>query len=359
MAASSSSAKGKARGLSYPAVQLRNAKCRGQASWFLSWFSFGYFQLFDDFEPRHFSADEIPERDRLARWREEFGRTIVNVDLQPVDPDQPLKAQAVLRGLPGLGVVSCSGSPTRFVRTARQAADGDDCVGFIINPAGSALASQLGVEAELHRGDAIPVRTGEAGALTCSAQLALVLPRLPIASRVDNLDDTLMRVVRRENGALKLLIGYLDLILNDATLLDQELRGSIVGHIYDLVAMAIGSHRDATKNAKHTVATVRLAAVNDYIRRNFTDPALTVESVARRHKISPRYLQQLLEKSGVSLVSRVNELRLNRALALLVKFPHLPIAEISVQAGFSSVSHFNRLFRARFGDTPSGMRGNP
>jgi AraC-like DNA-binding protein len=27
-----------------------------------------------------------------------------------------------------------------------------------------------------------------------------------------------------------------------------------------------------------------------------------------------------------------------------------------LQAGFSDISHFNRLFRSRFGDTPKGVR---
>jgi AraC-like DNA-binding protein len=27
-----------------------------------------------------------------------------------------------------------------------------------------------------------------------------------------------------------------------------------------------------------------------------------------------------------------------------------------LEAGFSDISHFNRLFRARFGDTPGGVR---
>jgi len=53
----------------------------------------------------------------------------------------------------------------------------------------------------------------------------------------------------------------------------------------------------------------------------------------------------------------VNELRLQRAFALLTN-PHARgrISEIALQAGFSDVSHFNRLFRAHFGDTPSGVR---
>ena len=33
------------------------------------------------------------------------------------------------------------------------------------------------------------------------------------------------------------------------------------------------------------------------------------------------------------------------------------ISDIALQSGFSDISYFNRLFRSRFGDTPSGVRG--
>jgi AraC-like DNA-binding protein len=35
---------------------------------------------------------------------------------------------------------------------------------------------------------------------------------------------------------------------------------------------------------------------------------------------------------------------------------HACISDIGLQAGFSDISHFNWVFRARFGDTPSGVR---
>ena len=35
---------------------------------------------------------------------------------------------------------------------------------------------------------------------------------------------------------------------------------------------------------------------------------------------------------------------------------HLRIAAIAARAGFADISHFNRSFRAAFGDTPHGVR---
>jgi AraC-like DNA-binding protein len=61
----------------------------------------------------------------------------------------------------------------------------------------------------------------------------------------------------------------------------------------------------------------------------------------------------------MSFTARVNELRLQKAFALLTHVQHgkRRISDIAMEVGFSDVSHFNRRFRVRFGDTPSGVRG--
>ena len=80
--------------------------------------------------------------------------------------------------------------------------------------------------------------------------------------------------------------------------------------------------------------------------------------MAHSQGISSRYLQRVLETSGVSFTAYVNELRLQNALMLLTEArgdtPR--ISDVTFQVGFSDVSHFNRLFRSRFGDTPTGVR---
>jgi AraC-like DNA-binding protein len=40
------------------------------------------------------------------------------------------------------------------------------------------------------------------------------------------------------------------------------------------------------------------------------------------------------------------------------RYLHLQIIDVALAVGFNDVSHFNRMFRRRFGDTPSGVRAS-
>jgi AraC-like DNA-binding protein len=137
-----------------------------------------------------------------------------------------------------------------------------------------------------------------------------------------------------------------------------ESRSIIRRHIVDLAVLAATIRFPIGESNASAVGAARLAAALDYIASHFADPELSLAKVAQSFGISPRYLQRLLESSGTSFTAHVTELRLKHALMLLTaeSLFDVHICDIALQAGFSDISHFNRLFRARFGDTPRGVR---
>jgi AraC-like DNA-binding protein len=311
-----------------------------------------------DFAPTRFSTEDVAERDRLSRWREEFGRALVRCDIAPVEPDMPFRAEATMRMLPGVRTALCDGTAARYDRTSALAAQGDDAIGLVVNLGPKAIATQRGESLVLATGDAVPVLTEEAGRLTGTRHLGIVLPRDVLASRVADLDRAIMRPIPNSFAPLRLLVNYIALVQEQVVVGSPALRQTIGSHIHDLAALALGANRDKKESGLGAVAAARLAAALADINRSFAEPGLTLAAVALRQGVSPRYLQRLFEESGMPFTARVNELRLQRAFMLLSK-PHnrdRPISEIAWQAGFSNVSHFNRLFRQRFGDTPSGVR---
>jgi AraC-like DNA-binding protein len=127
-------------------------------------------------------------------------------------------------------------------------------------------------------------------------------------------------------------------------------------HVIDLVVLAATPHRPIGESGASAVAAARLAAALDQIAARFQDPELSVAAVAQTQGISPRYLQRLLETFGICFTARVNELRLQRAFGLLTEPGARRISDIALEAGLSDISHFNRSFRACFGDTPGAVR---
>jgi AraC-like DNA-binding protein len=310
-----------------------------------------------DFAPARFSTCELPERNRLPRWREEFGRGVARVDIEPLS-DVPFRAEATLRALPGLRTIVCTGSPVRNRRTPAQAADGDNCIGLFVNLGKTAAIAQRGRDVELGRGDAVLI-SHEPSVVTPSPDgfLGVIVPYTALASRARYIDDATMRLIPQATEALQLLKNYMRSLPKNPILGSPKLRRTVVNHVYDLVALALGPHRCASERGVSAIAVARLAAALGHITQSFEDPRLTVTAVAARQWISPRYLHHLLETTGISFTARVNELRLQRAFTLLTARDGTSrISDIALQAGFSDISHFNRLFRSRFGDTPSVVR---
>jgi AraC-like DNA-binding protein len=311
-----------------------------------------------DFAPVRFSTDDLPERERLTRWREEFGRGMVYVDIEPLSPDRPFYADVTLQALPGVHMGNSKGSAARMTRTRALVGEGGGgLIGLVANLGPKASVIQRGRDDTLGVGDAYPMVTDEAAILTSTHHIGILMPRATLAARVSNLDGAVMRVIPRETEPLRLLLSYISLVQKEAALTTPELRSTAVGHIHDLAALTLGANRDTRANGVSAVAAARLAAALADIDKRFGDPGLTVDAVARRQGVSPRYLQRLLEASGTSFTARVTELRLQRAFSLLTRASRdRRISDIAMEAGFSDVSNFNRLFRARFGDTPSGVR---
>lgn len=60
-------------------------------------------------------------------------------------------------------------------------------------------------------------------------------------------------------------------------------------------------------------------------------------------------------QTGMTLSEYINDIRLRKTMELL-RFTDENISSIAYEAGFSNVTYFNRLFRARYGCNPKTIR---
>lgn len=190
----------------------------------------------------------------------------------------------------------------------------------------------------------------------------LIIPRPQLCALVPDAEARLGGALDPASPAVRHLGRYLKFLRGfdaDGPGQDPAMAEHFATTILDLVALSLGAKGDwaAVAHARGLRAA-RMQELVDQIRTGFADPDISPEQVARKLRLSPRYLQQLLHETGSTFTERVLELRLQRARQMLVQRGNrqMKISDIAYACGFNEVSYFNRCFRRRFGDTPTGYR---
>ena len=107
-----------------------------------------------------------------------------------------------------------------------------------------------------------------------------------------------------------------------------------------------------------SVRAARLRAMKADIAANLDRDDLTVNTLATRHGVTPRYVQLLFDREGTTFTDFLREQRLSLAHRRLTdaRFADRSITSIAFDVGFGDLSYFNRLFRRRFRCSPTDVR---
>jgi len=306
-----------------------------------------------------FSTADYPGKDGIEAWRHLFGRAICDLDIEPLT-DQPFQSRAVVRVLPGLGVASgvCSGAhywrPQHLIKN-------DDLV-FVFNHDGVDRAQMLGRESIIEPGQAVLFATDAVGGTTnkgYSRFTTIRVPQAALAPALQDMNAAVLQPIVSNNTALNLLRNYISVLENPQALATPQAQSLVVSHIHDLIVLALGPTKHAGELArKRGGRAARLRAIKSDVAAQATRYDLSISSIAGRHGVTPRYVQQLFGGEGTSFSEYLLIQRLAAAHHMLADpaLAHRRIAEIALTTGFSSVSYFNRAFRRHFDVTPSYVR---
>jgi AraC-like DNA-binding protein len=315
-----------------------------------------------------FSTARLPEVMRAQAVRDLHlqERTILSGNLEPIEPleplpDCPLHVDLTKRTLPGLAVVSGTLSGLRHVVRPRGVGADDLLIG--INVGGCSVARQSNHDLALGDGDAVfATRSGSGFSIIRPTAVRFIgcrVPRTAITPLVGRLDDAPIRLVPGRSEALTLLVAYAAAIADAMPLATSDLQRLAVTHMHDLIAATIGPSRDGRTIAEgRGIAAARLRAVMVDIRTNLCDGDLSVDKIARRHCVTPRYIYKLFEREGLTFSAFVLGQRLVRAYSILSDPRHADcsISSVAYGVGFGDLSYFNRTFRRRYAATPTDVR---
>ena len=305
-----------------------------------------------------FSSDMLPERERFDNFLEEFARKFFRLDIQRLGD---AKFHAHLRAT-SLGSVFCKSvdySPSSFGRTRDLINDGNDDFMFHICRASPFHDSLRDKMVEVGEGVLVSNATASFVANNAAGRcLSVAIPSKTLLRLVPGSEDLARTAIASDSMEMRLLRSYVVTLLEGPPASAAMLQAAS-NHVLDLVALALGAKGDVAHVAgRRGLRQARLEAVRRSILARLHEPGLSPRDIARENAISERYVRKLFEHLGTSFSDFLLEQRLDLAHRLLSNPLHRgrKISDIASDAGFGDLSHFNRNFRRRFGDTPSGVR---
>jgi AraC-like DNA-binding protein len=303
-----------------------------------------------------------PERGGSKRYRELMTQHVVGLDHEPLGEGYGSSATAM--ALPNLGVATSTVTLATVRRTPQLLTDGNDNLRLIIvkRSTTAAIATQFGREIAVDPGGAVVLSNSEQNSITFPSQcrmLAVNLRRQLLRPLLRDFDAILARPISNHIDGLRLLSTYIEGLIDESELNSADAARLVVTQIYDLAALIMGATRDAAEIAKgRGLRVARLRAIKADIAEKLAGPNLSVQAVAMRQGVSPRYVQILFEEEGTTFSQYVIGQRLARAYRLLTdpRFADRSITSVAFDVGFGDLTYFSRVFRRCYGGTPSEVR---
>ena len=244
---------------------------------------------------------------------------------------------------------------TRSERLIRTSPHDNFFIGLLL--AGGAVFAQGGRTAALRPGDIAILDCTRVYTIDVPKSfdaLWIRAPRHRFEERVRGASEVLATRIDGRSGIGHVAAEMYRAALLEAPNLSVKEANNVASTLLDLLGIAVPRRERRRENVPSTHCAALLRRVQDLVESRLDEETLTPAAVARANRVSVRYVNRLFEREGFTLARWIRTRRLERCRKdLEVSWPTPQrIADIAYSHGFKNISHFNRLFRARFGCSP-------
>jgi AraC family transcriptional activator of tynA and feaB len=185
--------------------------------------------------------------------------------------------------------------------------------------------------------------------------LSFRIPQHQLAARLRQPRRATAVAVSEGSSLGSLAVAQMQGLMQCAPQLGPEAAMRLSATLAELIALAVTGSMPSDAQARQEVRRVFRESIVHHVESHAADPAISVESVARRFRVSPRYVHGVFAEQALSFAQLVLERRLSAAAGAL-DGSTASVASVAAACGFGDVSYFGRAFRRRFDCSPTEWR---
>ena len=311
---------------------------------------------------RAISTNTAPMGEELEYWAAFACERGLPFSMKPVG-EQRFQAEGFQRDVGKVHLACCR--TTSFEATWNQysmSRRDQEALIFYFIMSGAFVGQQDGVSEYLTAGMACFHDLTRPFSLTCtsadSQRLVIVVPRAMVASSVSGFDRLVGKNLQQVGNLAPLLQDYALRLATSTLGLDLHMQERIGSNLTDLVSAVLAEGVTRAPPDLSEYKTVALMRVRRFVEQHLSNPELTPATIAEALRLSPRYINQLLQAEGTSLGRLIWKRRLESIAADLhnAALSGRSISAIALSRGFRDFSHLSKAFRQRFGMSPREYR---
>ena len=184
----------------------------------------------------------------------------------------------------------------------------------------------------------------------------LKVSRSELSARVAQPDNLCARVFDATQGSARMFTSMVNLAQQNGADIDLTARDTLGRQLLEFLALALNSQPVSDDQAVSTVRAAHLTRIDRFIRQQLKNPELSPDLIATNCGISKRYLHDLYRTVNKTVQQQVRDYRLAASRHDLEQHRQEPLSMIAYRYAFADQAQFSRLFKAKYGITPSMLR---
>jgi len=153
-------------------------------------------------------------------------------------------------------------------------------------------------------------------------------------------------------GAGRIAHDFMQAAFGEAALLSPQTAVGVADTLIDLLLLPI---REASTTFDRGGPLALYVRAQGFIKEHLRDPDLSIDQISAELGCTKRYLHMLFSEKGTTVSDYIWQARLQHCRQELETHGGKTITDVAFSWGFSSSSHFSRVFRKYFGIVPSSI----